>query len=81
MIDAVILIFVLFNFGGLQLQPFPLFGEFPNVVSRDHAYADRRKGGPKMLHIFRNSLIYSRSDMSDIVYYSETYLSNGRRYQ
>lgn len=29
MIDAVILIFVLFNFGGLQLQPFPLFGDFP----------------------------------------------------
>lgn len=30
------------------------FGEFPNVVSRDNAYADRRKGVfySKMLHLF-----------------------------
>lgn len=58
MIDAkVFFIFVLlFNFS-LAVCNSSLsraFGEFPNVVSRDNAYADRRKGVfySKMLHLF-----------------------------
>lgn len=43
------------------------FGEFPNVVSRDNAFADRRKGVfySKMLHLFRTSHIL----ISDLICY------------
>lgn len=62
MIDVkVIFIFVLLIFLAVCNSSLSrAFGEFPNVVSRDHAYADRRKGVSTLkCFIFSETVAYS----------------------